>query len=136
MIKQEFIIDKYFWKVYVYYDVNDSNIEEIMYKLHKIHLPKSYITSAYTILEENKVNYGFTFTNNKDKTSIIVITKTSNASQFLNSFSHEIFHLVNHIARHYNISFDSEEVCYLSGTIAQKMFQKCHHLLCDECRNT
>lgn len=134
MIKQEFIVDKVYWKVYVYYDVTPKDAIEIVTKLQEIKLPKSYITSAYTTLVSNKLNQGLTQTNNRLKTSVVVFTKTSNASQFVNSFVHEIGHLSNHIAVTYNLDLNEEEVQYIAGDIAQQMFKRCHTLMCDYCR--
>ena len=134
MITQEFIVDKVYWKVYVYYDVTSKDTIKIITKLQEIKLPKSYITSAYTTLVSNKLNQGLTETNSKLKTSIVVFTKTTNASQFVNSFVHEIGHLSNHIARTYNLDLNGEEVQYIAGDIAQQMFKRCHTLMCDYCR--
>ena len=134
MITQEFIVDKVYWKVYVYYDVTSKDTIKIITKLQELKLPKSYITSAYTTLISNKLNQGLTETNSKLKTSVIVFTKTTNASQFVNSFVHEIGHLSNHIARTYNLDLNGEEVQYIAGDIAQQMFKRCHTLMCDCCR--
>uniref|UniRef100_A0AAU8MKC3 IrrE N-terminal-like domain-containing protein n=1 Tax=Geladintestivirus 5 TaxID=3233137 RepID=A0AAU8MKC3_9CAUD len=134
MITQEFIVDRRYWKVYVYYDVTSKDTTRIITKLHEIGLPKSYIASAYTILNSNKLNQGFTQTNNRYKTSVIVFTKTSNASQFVNSFVHEIGHLSNHIAKTYNLNLNGEEIQYIAGDIAQEMFKRCHTLMCDCCK--
>ena len=134
MITQEFIVDKVYWKVYVYYDVTSKDTIKIITKLQELKLPKSYITSAYTTLISNKLNQGLTETNSKLKESIVVFTKTTNASQFVNSFVHEIGHLSNHIARTYNLDLNGEEVQYIAGDIAQQMFKRCHTLMCDYCR--
>ena len=134
MITQEFIVDKVYWKVYVYYDVTSKDTIKIITKLQELKLPKSYITSAYTTLISNKLNQGLTETNSKLKESIVVFTKTTNASQFVNSFVHEICHLSNHIARTYNLNLNGEEIQYIAGDIAQQMFKRCHTLMCDYCR--
>ncbi len=134
MITQEFIVDKVYWKVYVYYDVTSKDTIKIITKLQELKLPKSYITSAYTTLISNKFNQGLTETNSKLKTSVIVFTKTTNASQFVNSFVHEIGHLSNHIARTYNLDLNGEEVQYIAGDIAQQMFKRCHTSMCDYCK--
>ena len=134
MITQEFIVDRRYWKVYVYYDVTLKDAIKVVTKLQEIRLPKSYITSAYTTLISDKLNQGITETNSKLKESVIVFTKTTNASQFINSFVHEIGHLSNHIARTYNLNLNGEEIQYIAGDIAQQMFKRCHTLMCDYCR--
>ena len=134
MITQKFIVDRRYWKVYVYYDITPKDAIKVVTKLKEIRLPKSYITSAYTTLISNKLNQGITETNSKLKESVIVFTKTTNASQFINSFVHEIGHLSNHIARTYNLDLNGEEVQYIAGDIAQEMFKLCHILICDNYR--
>ena len=134
MITQEFIVDRRYWKVYVYYNVTSKDITKIITRLYEIGFPRSYITSAYATLNSNELNQGLTQTNNRRKTSVIVFTKTSNAGQFVNSFVHEIGHLSNHIARTYNLDLNGEEVQYIAGDIAQEMFKQCHTLICDGCR--
>lgn len=66
--------------------------------------------------------------------AFIDITKTSNASQFVSSFVHEIYHVSNHIARTYNLDLNGEKVQYIAGDIAQEIFKRCHALMCDCCR--
>lgn len=135
MIKQVIDIKEYNWKVYVYYNVSKEDDLELENCITKLKLPTRYITEAYTMLYNNIPNCGFTYSNIATNKSIIAITKTTNATQFVNSFVHEVFHLVNHIASKYDISFDSEEVCYIAGNLSQQMFERCHTLMCDCCRN-
>ena len=135
MIKQKFKLHKYLWKVYVYYNATYEDIDTIVKSIRSIKLPSKYCESAYTILKKGVLNNGLTLSNLRTKSTIIVISKTSNASEFVNSMFHEIYHLVNHISKEYNIDNDSEEPCYLFGEIAQTMYKACHHLMCDNCKN-
>lgn len=135
MIKQKINLKRRDWTIYVYYNLTSKHLEDIINVLHKSNFPSSYITSAYTILSENKFNSGFTYSNVRNKTSVVGITHTTNASEFINSFVHEISHVSNHIATTYNIDTNSEEICYISGDIAQEMFKCCHSLMCDCCRS-
>ena len=136
MIRQEFVIDTKPWKVYVYYDFVLDDIDEVITTLHTIGFPKHYITSAYIILKQTTINCGFTYTHLENRMTLIVLTKITSPGQFINSLVHEIFHLVNHISKVYNIDNDSEEPCYLAGDIAQQTLNVCHKLLCKRCRNT
>lgn len=133
MIRQKFIVNRRYWKVYVYYNVTKSNTYEILDKLKEVGFANSYIKSAYTILFTNKPNEGFTQSNIINKTSVVVIKKCSNASEFVNSFVHEIGHLSKHIALSYNLDLTGEEVNYISGDIGQEMYKACHTLMCDCC---
>lgn len=133
MIKQRFIVDRRYWKVYVYYDVTDEDTELILHKLNYLGFNSSYIESAYTILSSSKPNEGFTQSNINTKTSVIVFKKCTDASEFVSSFVHEIGHLTNHIALTYNINLNGEEINYISGDIAKEMFKRCNELMCNHC---
>lgn len=135
MIKQRFIVDRVYWKVYVYYDVTNNDTKEILHKLEELGFSYSYLKSAYTILSASKPNEGFTHSNIHTKTSVVVFKKCDSASEFVSSFVHEIGHLSNHIALTYDININGEEVNYISGDIAKEMYAKCHHLMCDCCNN-
>lgn len=134
MIKQRIIVNRRYWRVYVYYDVSSEDTNEIVNKMTEINLPSEYSTSAYTILKKDKLNCGLTYSNTQNQTSVVIIGKTNNASEFVNSFVHEIAHLTNHIARAYKLNLNTEEVCYIAGDISQQMFKVCHTLMCDCCR--
>lgn len=135
MIKQVIKLIDYDWKVYVYYNISKENINEIVNILNKYDFPKSYISSAYAILSKNKLNQGFTYSNFNKHISIIGITNTTKTKQFINSFVHEIHHLVSHICSIYNLDSTSEEVCYIAGNIAEVMYEKSNKLFCDCCKN-
>ena len=55
-----------------------------------------------------------------------------NAAQYMNSIVHELMHLAIFISRSEGIPLDSEEVCYIGGEIAEKMYPK-SKLLTSEC---
>lgn len=136
MIKHKFKLTRRFWKVYVYYDVDFSNIEEIITLMENLSMPESYIKGAYTMLKQNLTNTAATYSNISTKTSIIVFVKTRTAREFVNSFVHEILHLANHIARSYQLNVDEEEICYIAGDAAKQMFKYCHKLMCNRCRES
>lgn len=129
MIKQKFEITSRPWTVYVYYNYNAKNINDVIDTLNNLYFPKYYVTRAYSILSKSAKNSGFTYTNLYTKTTLIVITQATNFSQFINSLIHEIFHLITHIAKRYDISFDNEELCYLAGDIAQRTYTFSHRYI-------
>lgn len=131
MVRQVFTIPKYHWKVYVYYHVRHYYVEEIIERLYSIGCPTDYIDDAYYNMVSDKLNIGLTYSNNRYRSSVIVISDTSNPAQFMNSYDHERQHLINHILEAFNINPKGEEAAYLSGKIGQLMFPKAKYFLCE-----
>lgn len=133
MIEDCFTIKDYNWRVYSYYDVTNYETDVILAKLQELGCNYSNAIKAYEALN-NPVDIGITYSNRITHTSLVVISKTSNACQFLNTLVHEVTHVKSHIATTYNLNEKDEEVCYLVGTIVELMYPKCRKLLCDDCR--
>ena len=95
---------------------------------------KQDIDDAVNVLDSGDDNRGITFSNDKERESIIVIGETSCPAQFSNSFDHEKLHLAMHIARVNNIDPFSEDLAYLAGEIGFQTFPIAKRFLCEHCR--
>lgn len=135
MIHTSIVLPKYNWKVHVYIAVDQYYTEEIVNKMRELDASKKNIDDAYNNLLSGNLNTGLTYTNPYKKESVLVIALTSSSREFIDSFTHEIRHLEQHIANACDIDENSEEACYLSGDIAYRMFPFCKDLLCECCRH-
>ena len=131
MIRQQFDISKYDWKVEVYYAVDTYYTDEIMGRLYDIGCRGEDLKTAYENLSAGKPDTGLTYSNYGTRQTVMVIGITSSAAQFQNSYDHERKHLEAHIAAALGIDPWGEEICYLSGEIGQLMFEKARLMLCD-----
>nr|DAE39690.1 MAG TPA: hypothetical protein [Caudoviricetes sp.] len=131
MIRQQFDISKYDWKVEVYYAVDCYYTDEIMGRLYDIGCRRDDLQTAYENLSAGKPDTGLTYSNYGTRQTVMVIGITSSAAQFQNSYDHERKHLEAHIAAALGIDPWGEEICYLSGEIGQLMFEKAKLMLCD-----
>lgn len=68
-----------------------------------------------------EVNSGFTQTDFNKKRSIVVIGKTTDKSQFLNTVVHEAKHVQSHICRYYGVPEDGEQAACLIGYLVMRM---------------
>ena len=125
MIKAKVYIKEYDWTIYAHFAVDKTNTDEIFNKL--IQFGSSYYQAidACAILEDNKPNCGITYSNHILKTTILVITKTTSTKEFVNTFVHEVSHIQNHIIKTYHLDNNSEQVCYMIGTIAEQLYTNC-----------
>lgn len=131
MIRQQFDISKYDWKVEVYYAVDCYYTDEIMGRLYDIGCRGDDLRTAYENLSAGKPDTRLTYSNYGTRQTVMVIGITSSATQFQNSYDHERKHLEAHIAAALGIDPWGEEICYLSGEIGQLMFEKARLMLCD-----
>ncbi len=130
MIRQEFTLDRYDWHITVYYAVHGYFVDEIMKDLERIGINGKHAIEARNMLSMGKLNTGLTYVNNGE--AVCVIGKASSAHQYANSIHHEIMHLAINIGKAEGLPLHGEEVCYLGGEIAQKMWVKTK-LLTSEC---
>ena len=129
MKRQTIYIPEYQWKVYVYYDTTPYDTDELIHKLYSLGCSEDSILRTRKQLLGGEYNNGFTYTNRALKRSVVSLGRSSDFTQFLNSFVHELHHLSTHIAQANGIPLDGEDVCYLSGSIAQKMYPILIHYL-------
>ena len=119
------IIDKfhiYNWKVTILYECTCDDIDFIIETLKEINCPNKYIKEALNNLELCSLNIGLTYSNTKQKSSVIVINKTSSFSQLINTVAHEYYHLICHLQRTLEID-DEKELAYLNGDLNMRSYK-------------
>ena len=134
MIIQNIYLDKWDWEVTVFYAVTTYYLDEILYKLEEIGCSDRKLKEIEDSLSTEQYNIGLTYSNVKDRCSVIVIGLTSSAAEFQNTFDHEKGHLAMHICQTDNIDPFSEKFQYLTGEIGRSMFPVAKNFLCVHCR--
>lgn len=134
ILAQEFTLTRWDWRVRVFYVVDLIPIDFVIEELYGIGCNEKDIDNAVEVLDNGEDNRGITFSNDKERESIIVIGETSYPAQFSNSFDHEKLHLAMHIARVDNIDPFGEELAYLAGEIGLQTFPIAKRFLCEHCR--
>lgn len=135
MIRQNICIKDLGWLVRCFYDVDSNNADEILNLLWDMGCEIKTIERAERNLKSNKKDTGLCYSNFRNKESVFVISETSSAAEFVNSWHHELSHLESHISDVFHLNRLGETASYISGDIAKKMFPKIKHLMCDCCRN-
>lgn len=90
--------------------------------------------NAYKNMRACNLNTGITYSNIRNRETVMVIALTSSPEEFQNSLDHEKGHLCRHISRAFDIDPYGEEAQYLSGYVGQKMFPVAKKFLCEHCR--
>lgn len=120
----------------IYYAVTSYHVDEILDQLENTDCREEELVEIEDLLLHNQYNIGFTYSNFRNKCSVIVIGLTSSPDEFQNTFDHEKGHLAMHICSAYEIDPFGEEYQYLTGEIGQKMFKIARRFLCEHCRNS
>lgn len=105
MIKQEIYLEKYDWNVIVCHVANQEDVDEAMDLLSSIDCKGQPLLDAYDHISTDSSNKGLTYTNVSKKTSVVLICKSTSEGEYINSLTHEMFHVVAHICNHLGIGY-------------------------------
>ena len=122
MLKQYLKYSKYDWNIIVYYNINGNDKQDILEMLYYLHCSAEDAKDIIDLI--NKLDKGFTYTNNNTKLSFVGISETTSKGEFINSIVHEAKHITEHICNYYNISLEGEPSAYIIGEIVMLLFDK------------
>lgn len=123
------------WEVTFLVYVINYDINRILALLRQLNAPANILIRITENCRRNEKNVGFTYSNKTERKSIVVIGRTSNGAQFLNTYSHELRHLVDDIADVDDMDIAGEPVAYLTGDICNFMSDIICRMSCECCRN-
>ncbi len=121
MIHYTVYLEKYLWEIEVYIVIEKPNIDTITNSLRKLRCSNKVIHQAHENLMSDG-DSGFTYTDLEEHKSLVVINKSSNMQEFINTYNHEKNHVEMHICEVLGIDPYSERAAYLSGELAQRLF--------------
>lgn len=121
MIQQILYNERYDWEVVLFYDVTPRYDYIVLDTLWDFGIaPERYYTAS-KLLHSGVRNEGLTYSNIRDRRSVVVIGRVTDVGEFINSCTHEVDHLADHICKHYGIPLGSEENAYLHGDLMQQI---------------
>lgn len=111
------------WAVDFLFAVDRYDKEGVLGCLYDAGAPSSILRKAERLMDEAEYNSGLTYTNERLKRGVVLIGPTTSGDEFLDSFTHELRHLVDYIAPSAGVALDSEDAAYLSGDTARTLFE-------------
>ena len=130
MIKQRFRLDNHDWIVTIFYAVHDYYPDDILYELRRIGIKGKDLEDAKQNLYSGDIDSGLAYVNNGEALGVIGLA--SRADQYADSIQHEVMHLALFMGKAMGIDPYDEELCYMGGEIARKMWPK-SKMLTSEC---
>lgn len=134
MMKQCIYLDSCGWTLTVYYVVSVPDIDAILDKLESTGCKEKELCKAERNLLSGDLNVGLTYSNLETRSTVMVIGAADSPEQFADTLIHERGHLVMHISRADGLDPFGEEVQYINGEAARKMFSVSSKFLCEHCR--
>lgn len=122
------------WKVEFYFAVEGYDADVLLDRMFDFGAGAHSMRQAMELMESDKLNTGFTFSNPLERVAIIAIGPTSSAEEFLNTMTHEIHHLAVAIASSLGVDLESETPAYLAGDSAMALAELICSLGCSHCR--
>lgn len=131
MIVQEFYLEEIEWYIKIYYYVDCLYYNRILMDLEALECENS--DESLDKFCENGLNGGFTFSQERFSTSVLILGKASCPAEFFSTYLHEIGHLATHIALCNDIDLSGEKLQYILGEIGKKTFPVAKLFLCEHC---
>lgn len=118
-------LEEYGWTVYVWYaDHPYFSIKEVVGRLSLMGCEGEFMKRAEENMKRGNMNSGLTYTNMLTKETAIVIGRAEDEAEEVNSVAHEVHHAAAHICERYGIDLASEEACYMSGELAERIWRE------------
>lgn len=121
MIRQNIYLEKYKWNILVCYGVCSDDIEDVCEELALVGCEGEPLKKACDQCEMDIENSGLSYSNTKERRSVVLISKTTSFGELLNTYNHEMHHVVTHICLTDGIPLDEEEPCYMTGWLGQAL---------------
>lgn len=131
MIRDVIDIEQYNWRAYVFMDAKAQHADEILNLLEHIGIDGAQLMKAERHLQRAVRNSGMTYSSPSERASVVVIGHATSVEETVNTFSHELRHLVDDIAAACGITVSGEEVAYLTGDIALTLASSLLHIVCE-----
>jgi len=122
--KHEVRLERYDWDVtcYIGYTANDT--KEICRALEDIGCGGDALSEAYGHLSKDSAERGLTYSNIREKRSVVAVGKSLDRASMVNTIGHELLHVVAHVCEADGIDMTDEEACYMMGGLCEKVFER------------
>ena len=134
MIRKRIWIGK--WRVDFIFAPDGYDKEEVLSRLSRLGASDKDISRIGEVIDNHEKNTGFTFVSPYESTILVAVGPTTSGSEFVNTISHEMYHLAVAIADDLNIDLFGEGPAYLTGDTLQSLVDVICRLGCTKCNHS
>ena len=117
----------------VFYECDRRDAPYILQELADVGVDEYTYIMAAENLRAGRKDTGLTYSNTKERASVVVISKCSTEAEFANTWVHELNHCSKHIAMANGFDCNSEAPSYIAGELARSMYTVAARLMCPAC---
>ena len=123
MIKQNIYIPEIGWSLMIFYCPKPNQSQYVLSQLFKAGCVGSNYCRATSLLKSGAFNTGLTYTNKEERQTPMVIGRSSDVAEFLNTMTHEVNHFVEHVMEYLGIEGGNEDEAYFTGELYETIFR-------------
>lgn len=123
MIQQNIYIPEIGWKLRIFYCPKSNQSRYVLNQLFNAGCVGKNYCRATSLLKSGAFNTGLTYTNKEERLTIIVVGRSSNIAEFLNTMTHEVSHFIEHVMEHLEIKGGGEDEAYFTGELYETIFR-------------
>ena len=124
MIQQNLHIKEIGWNLRIFYCPKTSSQRSIVLQcLYDAGCTGKNYRRAMTLLGSGAVNTGLIFSNKSERNTIIVVGRSSDIAEFVNTLTHEINHFIEHVMEALHIQSGTEDEAYFTGELFELLFR-------------
>ena len=118
MIQQNLHIEEIGWNLRIFYCPKTTSQRSVVLQcLYNAGCTGSNVRRAMTLLGSGAVNTGLIFSNKSERNTIIVVGRSSDVAEFVNTLTHEINHFIEHVMEALHIQSGTEDEAYFTGEL-------------------
>ena len=118
MIQQNLHIEEIGWNLRIFYCPKTTSQRSVVLQcLYNAGCTGSNFRRAMTLLGSGAVNTGLIFSNKSERNTIIVVGRSSDVAEFVNTLTHEINHFIEHVMEALHIQSGTEDEAYFTGEL-------------------
>lgn len=121
------------WQVEFYFAPDGYDKDALIDRLFDLGAGARIMRRAGDLMEGQPRNTGFTFTNPEDHVALVAIGPTTNGQEFINTLTHEAYHLAVAIAADLGVDLESEAPAYIVGDSLRELASVVCDLGCSHC---
>ena len=124
MIQQNLHIEEIGWNLRIFYCPKTTSQRSVVLQcLYNAGCTGMNFRRAMTLLGSGAVNTGLIFSNKIERNTIIVVGRSSDIAEFVNTLTHEINHFIEHVMEALHIQSGTEDEAYFTGEFFELLYR-------------
>ena len=124
MIQQNLHIEEIGWNLRIFYCPKTTSQRSVVLQcLYNAGCTGKNFRRAMTLLDNCALYTGLTYSNKRERKTIIVVGCSSDVAEFVNTLTHEVNHFIEHAMEALHIKSGYEDEAYFTGELFELLYR-------------